>query len=309
LVRKNKAYKMKKIFVTREIIPDGIELLRSKGFQVDVSIKKTALTAAELSAAAKNVDGLICTMADSINKVFLQENSHLKIITNYAVGLNNIDLIAAKDQGIKIGNTPDVLTEATAEIALGLMICASRNFRHGMQNAEKGEWMGFEPQGFLGPALKGKTLGVIGMGRIGQRLAEMANGAFQMKIKGFKRGDDLIEFLKDLDVLSLHIPLTPETKHFIGKKELAAMKKSAILVNTARGEVVDQEALYEALKNRELFAAGLDVTSPEPLPPTDKLYALTNVIITPHIGSATFEARREMSLLSAKNILEAFGIN
>jgi glyoxylate reductase len=144
------------------------------------------------------------------------------------------------------------------------------------------------------------------MGRIGQRLAEMAQAAFKMKISAYKRGMDIKEFLSEVDVLSLHIPLTSETKNFIGKDELAAMKKSAIIVNTARGEVIDQDALYDALKNKRIFAAGLDVTTPEPLPPTHPLFALPNVIITPHFGSATFEARREMSLLCAQNILDAF---
>ena len=144
------------------------------------------------------------------------------------------------------------------------------------------------------------------MGRIGGRLGEMAHGAFGMKIKGFKRGDNLIEFLSDIDVLSLHIPLTPETKNFIGKKEIAAMKSSAIIVNTARGDVIDQEALYEALRDKKIFSAGLDVTTPEPLPPSHPLYSLPNVMILPHIGSATFEARSKMSVMCANNIISAF---
>lgn len=297
---------MHKIYVTRDILPDGLTLLRNKGFHVEVWDQDRPMSVEELHEKSQKADALISTLADSINKNFLENNSHLKIITNYAVGVNNIDLETAKKLNIKIGNTPDVLTEATAETALGLMICAARNFREGMQNADRGEWRGFRPKGFLGPALKGKTLGVIGMGRIGGRLAEMARGAFQMKVKPFKRGDDVCEFLKDIDVLSLHIPLTPETKNFIGKKEIAAMKPSAIIINTARGEVLDTEALYEALRDKKIFAAGLDVTNPEPLPPTHPLYSLSNVIITPHFGSATFEARSEMSIMSANNILEAF---
>jgi glyoxylate reductase len=297
---------MPKVFVTRDILPDGLILLKNKGFNVKVWGQDRSMTPEELHHEAQEADALICTMADSINKSFLEKNSHLKIVTNYAVGLNNIDLEAAARLNIKIGNTPDVLTEATAEIAFGLMICAARNFREGMQNAENGEWKDFRPKGFLGHALKGKTLGIIGMGRIGGRLGEMAEGAFHMKVKGYKRGQDVCEFLKDVDVLSLHIPLTPETKNFIGKKEIAAMKPTAIIINTARGDVLDTDALYEALKNKKIFAAGLDVTAPEPLPPTHPLYSLSNVIITPHFGSATFEARSEMSLMCAQNILKAF---
>lgn len=297
---------MKKVYVTRDVLLDGINLLKDKGFQVEVWDKDRPMTASELHEEAQKVDALWCTLADVVNKNFLINNSHLKIITNYAVGTNNIDKETAAELGIIIGNTPDVLTEATAETAFGLMICASRNFKAAMKNAENGEWGQFQPKGFLGPQLKGKTLGIIGMGRIGGRLGEMAQGAFGMKIKGYKRGQDLIEFLSDLDVLSLHIPLTPETKHFIGRKEIAAMKSSAIIVNTARGDVIDQEALYEALRDKKIFSAGLDVTTPEPLPTSNPLFSLPNVIILPHIGSATFEARTEMSVMCANNIIAAF---
>ncbi|MBY0412673.1 MAG: D-glycerate dehydrogenase [Bdellovibrionales bacterium] len=297
---------MARIFITRNILPDGPEVLRQKGFQVDIWPYERPMTADELHLEAKNSQGLICMLGDQINKNFLQQNSHLKIISNYAVGLNNIDLEEAKKLSIAIGNTPDVLTEATAEIALGLMICASRSFKEGLKDAETGKWKHFEPTKYLGPALKGKTLGIIGMGRIGARFAEMAQGAFQMKIKAFSRGINLEDFLKDLDVLSLHIPLTPDTKNFIGKKEIEAMKSSAIIINTARGEVIDQDSLYEALRDKKIFAAGLDVTTPEPLPTTHPLFALSNVFITPHIGSATLEARKAMSLLVAENVLRAF---
>jgi glyoxylate reductase len=297
---------MKKVYVTRDVLPNGINILKDKGFQVEVWDQDRPMTASELHEKAQKVDALWCTMTDAINKNFLMNNRHLKIITNYAVGTNNIDKETAAELGIIIGNTPDVLTEATAETAFGLMICASRNFKAAMKNAENGEWTHFEPKGFLGPELKGKTLGIIGMGRIGGRLGEMAQGAFGMKIKGYKRGDNLIEFLSDLDVLSLHIPLTPETKHFIGRKEIAAMKSSAIIVNTARGDVIDQEALYEALRDKKIFSAGLDVTTPEPLPLSNPLFSLPNVMILPHIGSATFEARSEMSVMCAHNIIAAF---
>lgn len=297
---------MKRIFVTREIQPSGLELLRQKGFQVDVASKGQTLTDLELQVEAQKSQGLICTLADSINKKFLQMNSHLVAISNYAVGINNIDVEEAKKHNIQIGNTPDVLTEATAEVALGLMICAARNFKAGLHAAERGDWIGFEPQGYLGPALKGKTLGVIGMGRIGSRFADMAQGAFQMKLKAFKRGDDLQEFLKDLDVLSLHMPLTPETKNFIGKKEFQVMKPSSIIINTARGEVIDQEALVWALKEKKIFAAGLDVTTPEPLPIDHPLFSMPNVFITPHFASATYEARSAMSMICAENIIKAF---
>ena len=297
---------MKTVYITRRVLDSGINLLKDNGYQVAVWPKDRPMTSLELSSAAKNVNVLWCTLTDSIDKKFLTENKHLKLITNYAVGTNNIDKVAAAELGIKIFNTPDVLTEATAEMAFGLMIASARNFRAAMKNAEEGHWSHFEPKGFLGHALKGKTVGILGFGRIGKRMSEMCVGAFEMKVKSYKRGEDLIDFVRDLDVISLHIPLTPETKHIIGKKELAAMKTTAIVVNTARGDVIDQEALYLALKNKELFSAGLDVTSPEPLIPTHQLYSLPNVIILPHIGSATFEAREAMSLMCANNIMNAF---
>ena len=297
---------MKKVLVTRDILESGINLLKDKGFEVDIWTEPRPMTAEELMEKAPHYNAIISSMADAINKNFLEKNRHLKIVTNYAVGTNNMDLEAARELGIKIGNTPDVLTEATAEIAMGLMICAARNFRSAIRNAEDGLWKHFEPKGHLGHALQGKKLGIVGYGRIGKRLGEMAHGAFNMEVVGFKRGDNILEFLKDLDVLSLHIPLTPESRHIIGAKELSVMKKTAIIVNTARGEVVDQDALYEALKNKKIFAAGLDVTTPEPLVPSHPLYKLPNVMILPHIGSATYEARTEMSILSAQNIIDAF---
>ncbi len=297
---------MKKVFVTRNILDDGLQLLKQKGFEIEVWNEDRPMTETELMEKSQGANALISMLADPINKNFLEKNSHLKIVCNYAVGTNNIDKEAAARLGIKIGNTPDVLTEATAELALGLMIAASRNFRFAMKKAENGEWKHFEPKGYLGHALHQKVLGVIGMGRIGGRFAEMANSAFNMHVRAYKRGDDLLAFLREVDVLSLHIPLTAENKNFIGKKELAVMKKSAIIINTARGEVIDQDALYEALKNNHIFSAGLDVTTPEPLIPSHPLYALPNVIILPHIGSATYEARRAMSLLCAENIINAF---
>ena len=297
---------MTRVYVTRQILTAGIDILKNKGFKVDVWDQDRPMTADELHEKAQKADALICMLSDQINKNFLEKNTHLKIISNYAVGINNIDTETAKSLGIKIGNTPDVLTEATAETAFGLMIAAARNFKAAMENAREGHWKFFEPCGFLGNALKGKTLGIVGMGRIGKRMAQMGQGAFEMKVLAYKRGDDLRDFLKGIDVLSLHLPLSAETYHFIGRKELEVMKPSAIIINTARGEVIDQDALYEALRDKKIFSAGLDVTTPEPLPPTHPLYSLSNVMILPHIGSATFEARTQMSILSAQNILGAF---
>lgn len=292
-----------KVFVTRKILTDGIDLLTQAGFLVEVSSVDRPLSKDELNEKAKKVDALITTLSDEIDHSFLERHSHLKVISNYAVGYNNIDVKTASRLKIAVGNTPDVLTEATAELTMGLMIAASRHFKAAMKNAENGEWKYFEPQGFLGHGLKNKILGIIGAGRIGKRFAQMASGAFDMQINFYNRGSDLKEFLKTIDVLSLHVPLNDQTRNMIGPDELEVMKPTAIIINTARGEVLDQEALLFALTNKRIFAAGLDVTSPEPLSPNNPLFQLPNVIILPHIASATFEARKKMSLIAGHNAL------
>ncbi len=303
----------KKVFITRKILSDGIELLVSQGFQVDINPEDRPLSYDELNKIAGDYDALITMLSDKIDEQFLEKNSHLKVISNYAVGFNNIDIKTASRLNIAIGNTPDVLTEATAEIALGLMIAATRNFKKASKSAEGGRWKNWDPQGHLGHALKGKTLGVIGLGRIGLRLAEMCSHAFKMKIVYTARSEksnsisaqkvEMNDLLKTSDFISIHVPLTNETRKLIGVNEFKLMKQNAVLINTARGEIIDQEALINALSNNTIFAAGLDVTDPEPLPLSNDLFKLENAIILPHIGSATFEARREMSLMCARNII------
>lgn len=302
----------KRVFITRSLLSDGAEFLEEKGLMVEVNREDRTLGREELMARAKSADALITVLSDQIDAEFLKANAHLKIIANYAVGFNNIDVAAARALGISVTNTPDVLTEATAETALGLLISASRNFQQASQSVTSGTWTSWSPQGHLGPALKGKTLGIVGMGRIGKRLAEMAHFAFQMPVlytshspkeNDFKAQKvTLDELCRKSDFISLHVPLTEETRGLVGKKEFQLMKPHAVLVNTARGEVVDQNALIEALAARKIFAAGLDVMTPEPLPLTSELLKLPNVFLLPHIGSATFEARRNMALLCAENV-------
>lgn len=294
-----------RVLITRQIPEIGPALLRECGFQISMHNGENPMTAQELNLAASEADALLCTLSDQIDAHFLNRHSHLKVISNFAVGTNNIDLKVARSLNILVGNTPDVLTEATAEVALGLMIASSRQFRPAELNARAGQWRNWEPLGFLGHSLRGKTLGIVGMGRIGKRLAEMAQGAFSMKITSIKSSDSREAFdhlLKTSDFISLHTPLNDRTLNLIGKKEFSLMKKECVLINTSRGEVIDQEALFEALNTKKIFAAGLDVTAPEPLSPTHKLYSLSNLIILPHIGSATIEARNGMSLKAAENI-------
>lgn len=303
----------KRVFITRSILLDGPELLRSKGFEVDMNLEDRPLSYNELMAKAKNYDALITMLGDQIDQNFLSNNSHLKVISNYAVGFNNIDLSTASALNIPIGNTPGVLTEATAEIALGLLISSSRLFNEAQFHANQGLWKTFNPTGFLGHSLKNKTLGVMGFGRIGMRLAEMASNAFQMKILYTANSEKsnslgalrvpLDELLAQSDFVSIHLPLNEQTKKILSTREFNLMKKTSVLVNTARGEVIDQDALLSALQKGQIFAAGLDVTDPEPLPTEHALFKLKNVIILPHIGSATYEARRAMSILAAEKII------
>lgn len=297
---------MKKVFITRSILPDGISKLQQNGFTVEVWDQASPVPSEVLHTKAQSSQALITMLTDKIDESFLKNNPHLKIISNYAVGTNNIDKVTADKLGIVIGNTPDVLTEATAEVAFGLMIACARQFKAASKNALNGLWNTWEPMGFLGISLKNKTLGIIGNGRIGKEMAQLSKGAFNMNVKIYKRGDDIFLFLKDLDVLSLHVPLTAETEKIIGARELACMKPESIIINTARGEVIDQDELYKAIKENRLFGAGLDVTYPEPLPPNHPLYSLDRVLILPHIGSATFEARKKMSLKCADNIINVF---
>jgi glyoxylate reductase len=304
----------KRVYITRSILSDGARFLREQGLHVDVNEKEGPLSYSELKTLAGNYDALITMLSDQIDREFLEANPKLKIIANYAVGFNNIDVAAARELGIAVTNTPDVLTEATAETALGLMIAAARNFGEASASVSLGEWKSWAPKKHLGHALREKTLGIVGLGRIGGRLAEMASLAFKMNILYTSRTEhkettvpakrvELFELLEKSDFVSLHVPLSGTTKNLLGETEFKLMKKSAVLINTARGEIIDQEALIHALKTGQIFSAGLDVTTPEPLPLTSDLHKLNNVFILPHIGSATYEARREMSLLCAKNVL------
>ncbi|HAA64756.1 MAG TPA: D-glycerate dehydrogenase, partial [Thermoanaerobacter sp.] len=234
---------------------------------------------------------------------------------NYAVGFDNIDLKEATKRRIYVTNTPDVLTNATAELAWALLFTAARRVVEADKFTREGKFTGWAPNLFLGKAVTGKTLGVIGAGRIGQAFAKMSKG-FEMKIlytantpkEEFEKETgakyvDLETLLKESDFVSIHVPLTPHTRHLIGEKELKLMKKTAILINTARGPVVDEKALVNALKNKDIYAAGLDVYEKEP-EITEELKTLDNVVILPHIGSATDEARRDMAVLVAQNIID-----
>jgi glyoxylate reductase len=267
-------------------------------------------------AAVKDKHGLLCMITDRIDAQLLERAPQLKMIANFGVGFNNIDVSAATARGIMVSNTPGVLTEATADLSMALMLSVGRRIVEADLHTRDGKFLFWAPFYFLGQEISGKTLGIVGMGRIGQAVARRAAG-FDMKVIYHNRSPlppeqakrltslyyvDLDHLLKEADFVSLHVPLTPETHHIIGSKELALMKPSAYLINTARGPVVDEAALVNALQQGKIAGAGLDVYEDEPaLSPG--LIDLPNVILLPHIGSATLETRRKMANLAVDNLL------
>lgn len=308
---------MKKIFVTRKIINDGIRLLEEKGFYVEVSPHDRPLTREELFDGIKDKDAVITQLVDKVDKEFFEVGKNIKIVVNYAVGYDNIDLEEATKRGIFVTNTPGVLTNATAELAWTLLFSTARRIISADKFMKTGQYKGWGPMLFLGKEISGRTLGVIGIGRIGYAFAKMSKG-FNMRVLYYDlvRNEnaekeipaqfvDLDTLLKESDFISIHVPLTPETRHLISERELKLMKNSAILINTARGPIVDEKALVKALKEGWIWGAGLDVYENEPeFEP--ELAELENIVMLPHIGSATEEARRGMSILCAENIIDYF---
>lgn len=308
---------MAKIFVTRKIPEAGIELLRNNNHEVVVSAQDGVLSKAELVASLKdqNYDAVICLLTDKIDSEIFDASPSTKIFANYAVGYDNVDITEAKKRGIIITNTPGVLTNAVAEHAFALLLAVSKRLVESDTFLREGKYDGWAPLLLLGTELTGKTLGIVGLGRIGSRLAQYArafdlrvvyydiaaNSDFE-KMTGAKFMANVDELLKVSDFVSIHVPLLPSTKHLINADKLKLMKPHAILINTSRGPVIDEAALVEALRNKVIRGAGLDVFENEPqLAPG--LADLPNVIITPHTASATEEARAAMSELAAKNIL------
>lgn len=308
---------MIKIFVTRKILDDGIEMLKNKGFYVEVSPHDRPLTREELLKGIQDKDAVITQLVDRVDKEFFEVGKNIKIVANYAVGYDNIDIEEATRRGICVTNTPGVLTNATAELAWALLFAVARRIISADKFMRAGQYKGWGPMLFLGKEISGKTLGVIGMGRIGYAFAKMSKG-FNMKVLYFDivRNEnaereipaqfvDLDTLLRESDFISIHVPLTPNTRHLISERELKLMKNSAILINTARGPIIDEKALVRALKERWIYGAGLDVYEREPeFEP--ELAELDNVVMLPHIGSATEEARRGMSILCAENIIDYF---
>ena len=304
------------VAVTRKIPEAGLALLQAK-FEVRLNKKDGVLTGSELKKLVKGADGVLALLTDRIDDSLLAASGkQLKIVANYAVGFDNIDLAAAKKRKVIVTNTPGVLTEAVAEHAITLLMSVARRIVESDKFTRAGRYEGWEPELLLGPELAGKTLGILGLGRIGSRVAELAALGLRMKIIYYDNGNRNRELEQKLgaqavsmrkvitasDAISIHVPLLPATRHLIGKSELGSMKPGAIVINTSRGPVVDEKALAAALKNKVIWGAGLDVFEFEPKI-SPELLKLDNVVMTPHTASATIEARDAMATLAAKNII------
>jgi glyoxylate reductase len=236
-----------------------------------------------------------------VDAALLDAAPRLRAIANYAVGTDNIDLELTRARGIPVGVTPDVLTEATADLAFALLLAAARRLPEAAADARDGSWGTWEPARWLGAEVDGATLGIVGLGRIGRAVARRAAG-FRMSVLS-TADTGLHDLLSQSDFVSLHVPLTPRTRHLIDAGALRRMRRSAILVNTARGGVIDQRALIEALRGGEIAAAAIDVTDPEPPPPGDPIFSTPNLLVAPHIGSATSSARSRMTELAVENLI------
>ncbi len=288
-------------FVTHHLPGPALDRLRAP-HSVDVWEERVPPTPAELRERAAEAEGLIALLSDRIDDSLLDACPRLRAVSNYAVGYDNVDLDAVRARGIPVGNTPDVLTDATADLAFALMLACARQIVPAAESVSAGDWLTWETDRYLGAEVYGATLGIIGFGRIGQAVARRAEG-FAMNVLHTGAGDPLRPLLEQSDFVSLHCPLTPETRGLIDAEALGWMRPSAILVNTARGPIVDSGALRAALVEGSIAGAGIDVTDPEPLPPDDPLLSAPNLLITPHIGSATRVARERMADLAVDNLL------
>jgi len=303
-----------KVFVTRIIPNKGLDMVRDF-CEVDLWTDELPPSRDELLKRVQGVNGILSLLTDRIDgEVMDTAGEQLKVISNHAVGFDNIDINAATARKIPVGNTPDVLTDATADFAFALIMSAGRRILEADRYVRDGKWKTWGPMLLLGTEMRGATLGLVGFGRIGKAMARRASG-FDMRVIYYdpletKPSPDIkassVDFetlLEESDFISLHTPLTPDTRHLIDSEALSKMKPNAVLVNTSRGPVVDMDALYEALKSNRIFAAGLDVTEPEPLPADHPLLSLDNVVIVPHIASASKTARDQMSWMAAKNLI------
>ena len=303
-----------RVFLTRRILDQGLRLVQDFCF-AEVWPGELPPSHEEIVSRVRGCDGLLCLLTDQIDaEVMDAAQPGLKVISNHAVGVDNVDVAAATDRGIPIGNTPGILTDATADMTFALLLAASRRVAEGDRLVKKGGWKTWSPDFMLGADLHSATLGIIGFGRIGRAVAHRASG-FGMHIVYYDPNPtapepgveatsvDLDALLRESDFVTLHTPLTIETRGLMNASAFTKMKSTAILVNTSRGPVVDQAALYDALLAKRIFAAALDVTDPEPIPMESPLLQLENCIIVPHIASASWQSRQQMSRMAAENLI------
>jgi glyoxylate reductase len=292
-----------RVFVTRKLPGQALQLLSGR-CEIDLWPGEEPPDRKSLLDRASEADGLLCMLTDQIDATLLESCPRLRVVSNMAVGVDNVDLDAAARLHISVGNTPDVLTDATADLTMALLLAAARRLPEGIAAVREGAWGPWRPDWLLGLELRGARLAIVGMGRIGEAVADRAK-AFGMEVASVGRCDapQLEQTLASADVVSLHCPLTPQTRGLIDDAALAAMKRGAILINTARGAIVDQEALARALHDGHLGAAAIDVTDPEPLPPEHPLLAAPRLIVLPHLGSATHRTRERMAQLAVANLL------
>ena len=305
-----------RVFVSRIISDVAIEKL-SKEADVEIWPEELPPSYEILTEKVRNAEGLLSLLTDRIDAALMDAAPKLKVVSNLAVGYDNIRIPEATKRGIAVSNTPEVLTETTADLAFALLMAAARRVVEADKFTRAGKWKTWGPGLMLGQDIHHATLGIAGMGRIGREMAKRAAG-FSMRILyydefrqpeavekqlGLEKVMTLDELLTESDFISLHVPLTEKTKHLIGREQFAKMKPTAVLVNSSRGPVVDQKALYEALKSNTIFAAGLDVTETEPISPDDPLLTLDNVIILPHIASGSYITREKMAVMAVDNII------
>ncbi len=308
-----------KVLISINIPKIGIDMLHKEGLEVTTWTSDLPMSREQLMKATQQHDILLSSSNYNIDADFLDYNKHLKLISQFAVGYDNIDLKKAATLDIPVTNTPNAMTDATADIAFGLLLAVSRKMLYMHKKIISNEWGHFRPQANLGIELKGKNLGILGMGRIGTEFAKRCVGAYGMKVLYHNRSQKLDprnnlnatyvsfeELLQKSDILSVHCSLTEHTKEKFNSLTFDKMKPSSIFINTARGDIHNENDLIEALQNNVIWGAGLDVTNPEPMKWDNPLLSMENVAVVPHIGSATIEARDEMSRLAAVNIIQFF---
>ena len=309
------------VVVTRRL-PEPVEQAVAREFDARLNRDDRPLGPDGLKEALRSADALLTTVTDKVTaEVLAVEPRRARMVANFGVGFNNIDVVAAKARGIAVSNTPDVLTDATADLAITLLLMVARRTGEGERHLRAGQWTGWRPTHMLGTHVTGKTLGLVGMGRIARAVAKRAHHGFGMKViyhdpfppppdvaaaLGAEQRQELDEVLREADFVSLHCPATPETRHLMNRERLARMRPEAYLVNTARGDVVDEAALVEALTARRIAGAGLDVFEREP-EVTAALLAMENVVLLPHLGSATQETRVAMGMRALDNLRLFFG--